>query len=174
MFDSADEFSGDYANGDEATMGEIEPEYVPRYLSGGAGGYPGAPQQSTPPVVYADYMAKLRLLGYNAPDSGNAFDPDVRAAVAAFQADHNLAVDGLGGQGSATFRAIDAAIANLGGPAAPPPGVVLVDPPSNVPGDIPLQPVVDVDEPSSIGKWLGLAAVSALVIGAGYYAFGRE
>lgn len=101
--------------------GQEEPEYVPSYLKGGAGGWSNTdqPAQHSPADKVASYMHKLRALGYDAPESGNAYDPDVRQAVAEFQRDKGLSPDD-GLVGPQFYAAVDRAVRVSPSPSSPP------------------------------------------------------
>lgn len=65
------------------------------------------PHTGPDPDVVRTYMAKLRFMGYNAPDSGNASDLHVRAQVEYFQMDHPGRVRQDGVLDQATMNLID-------------------------------------------------------------------
>lgn len=84
------------------------------------------PRQISSAAQVRQDAADLRKLGYSAPDTGNAYDPGLRAAMRAFQSKAGLTADGL--TGPATRAAIAAAL----GRAAPAPSVL-----PGLPGVIP-------------------------------------
>lgn len=153
-------------------IGDVDPEVVPPWLRGGAGGWPGQ-DNPTPfgsePTKVAGYMQHLRTLGYDAPENGNARDPDVMTAVAQFQADHQPeagVIDGL--VGPLFYAAVDAALA--GRRASPGGGGVA---PGGEPPSPRVVPVVDRPSGSSVGLWIGLGVLGIAAIGGAWYAWGR-
>lgn len=162
-------------------MGEIEPYYPDPNLRGGYGGWPDSPQQQMDGPTVAYYAQRLRDVGYDAPITGNARDPDLMTAVAYFQQYKGLEADGL--LGPITNAAIDREWnAMNAGPSPefvePPPGPMVVpsgpSPYPNVPGDVPVLPAANVEEggTSSGLILLGVGVAIAAAVGA-YVAWGK-
>lgn len=122
------------------------------------------PRQISSAAQVREDAANLRKLGYSAPDTGNAYDPALRAAMRAFQAKAGLTADGL--TGPATRAAIAAALGRSA-PSAPSilPGLPAVVPasdkktdPSSTVGGVPTVAL-------AIGGVVALGLVGVLVFG---------
>lgn len=155
------------------SLGEVEPYYPDPSLRGGYGGWPDSPQQNMDGTVVAAYAQKLRDVGYDAPITGNARDPDLMQQVAFFQEYKGLDVDGL--LGPSTNAAIDREWAAMN--AGPDPGyspAPIIEPPAAPsPGEVPVSPAAYVEEGTSTGTWLVVGLIAAAVAGGAWYAWGR-